>query len=115
MWRRPVRRHSFIRSFDGRMQKPDTSSEIFPEKTALTIVAAAVLIAAVPYLPGKTLEGLEPLQFVSMLSLRLDFPGTSSGKTEAAKGTGVQPQTGAQAKAPARPPEPQSPLAYLNV
>src|SRR5271157_3927411 len=96
------------------MRSPDPRSETFPEKTVLTAVALAVLMAALPYLPGKKLVGLEPLEFVSMLHLRRDFLGATSGETEVAKGTAALPQISAQEKAPARPAEPQSPLSYLD-
>ncbi len=95
------------------MQGTETRSASFPEKTALAIIALAVLMAALPYLPGKKLAGLQPLQFISMLHLRPDFPGVSHGETEAAKVI-AQPQAGADAKAPVRPAEPRSPLSYLS-
>ena len=96
------------------MQATGTRNESFPEKTALTIVAFAVLLAALPNLPGKKLAGLQPLQFISMLHLQRDFPGASATATNVAKVVAVQPQTGVQAKAPARSAEPQGPLSYLN-
>jgi len=98
------------------MQGPDRRSEIFPEKTAFTIVAVAVLMAGLPYVPGKKLAGLQPLQFISMVHLKRGFRGVaSSSETEVVKRVVVQPQTAAQVKAPARSAEPQSPSAYLDV
>jgi lysophospholipase L1-like esterase len=96
------------------MRSPDPRSETFPEKTALTIVAMSVLMAALPYLPGKKLVGLEPREFVSMLQLRRDFLGATSGETAVEKTTAALSQIGAQANAPTRPAEPQSSLSYLD-
>ncbi len=96
------------------MSSPDTRNETFPEKTALTIVAVGVLLAAFPYLPGKKLVGLEPQQLASMLRLRRDFPGAASGQVELANGNAVKAPTGAEAKTQVRTREPLSPLSYLS-
>ncbi len=96
------------------MRMAETHSGIFPKRTALTIVVVVALMAALPYLPGKKLEGLQPRKFISMLSLRLDFLGASSVETEVAKGAALQTPAGAQAKPPSRPTTALRPLSYLN-
>jgi lysophospholipase L1-like esterase len=93
---------------------PDIPSKMFPQKTALAIVAVAVLMAALPYLPGKKVARLQPQQFAAMLHLRRGFLGALSGETEVAQGA-AQPQAGAQVKAPSRSPEPLRPRSYLDI
>jgi lysophospholipase L1-like esterase len=90
----------------------DTGGESFPKKTPLTIAVLIALMAALPYVPGRKLQGMEPQQFVSMLNLR--FPGVPVGTKEAATSQ-TQAQAGAPVKAGAGAVQPRPPEPYLSV
>lgn len=55
----------------------DRKPEILPRKTALTIVAVLAMLAAVPFLPGKKLSGLNP-DWIGHLILGRDFSTKSA-------------------------------------
>jgi GDSL-like Lipase/Acylhydrolase family len=86
----------------------ETRIDSFPRKTAFTMAVVILLASALPYLPGKKLAGVEPQQFVSMLSVRLGFPGIATAKVEPTK-TAV-----AEARVPAKTAQGAAPFAKIE-